>query len=244
MKAQPYYYAYENRYQKVFAAGGDRWGHSPEDDVLADTLARWVTENGLRGLRVLEFACGEGAGGVLLSRMGCVYHGVDIAPSAVEKTTAALRAYPNASVERLDMVNQPVAGVFDAALDVMGFHMLVLDADRRRYLKNAFNSLKPGSPMLFFRESYRPDAPEDLVETFGQWLALTGDDYVTPLERSVRSGDHEVLIHVPLVPGRGRSRAGYACEMREAGFIVDDIIEMAPNTMCPQSVSVYVHKPY
>jgi hypothetical protein len=90
MAAQPYYYAYENRYQKVFSAGGDRWGHSPEDAILAGTLARWVTDNRLSGRRVVEFACGEGAGGVLLSRLGCIYHGVDIAPSAVEKTKAAL----------------------------------------------------------------------------------------------------------------------------------------------------------
>jgi hypothetical protein len=143
----------------------------------------------------------------------------------------------------LDMVNQPVAGPFDAALDMMGFHMLVLDADRRHYLKNAYSCLKPGAPMLFFRESYRQDAPEDNIETFEQWLALTGDDYVTPLQRTVRAGDQEVEIHIPLVPGRGRSQEGYARELREAGFIVDDIVEMAPNTMCPQSVSVYAHKP-
>ena len=35
--------------------------------------------------------------------------------------------------------------------------MLVTDKDRELYLKNAYNSLKENSPMLFFRESYRKD---------------------------------------------------------------------------------------
>jgi len=39
---QPYYMAYEKRYEAVFAAGVKRWGHSPEDAVLYNTLKAWV----------------------------------------------------------------------------------------------------------------------------------------------------------------------------------------------------------
>jgi hypothetical protein len=57
----PYYLAYESRYQKVFSAGIERWGHAPDDEVLFSTLKKWVEENQLQGKRVIEFACGEGA---------------------------------------------------------------------------------------------------------------------------------------------------------------------------------------
>lgn len=35
---KPYYMAYEKRYQAVFSAGAERWGHSPNDDALYNTL--------------------------------------------------------------------------------------------------------------------------------------------------------------------------------------------------------------
>lgn len=76
---KPYYLAYEERYQTAFAAGIDYWGHDPGDTTLAEALDGWVRANRLSGRRVIEFACGEGAAGILLSRLGCRYLGVDIA---------------------------------------------------------------------------------------------------------------------------------------------------------------------
>ena len=40
--------------------------------------------------------------------------------------------------------------------------------------------------MLFFRESFRTDAWEGRVETFEEWLRLTGEDYQTTKMRSAR----------------------------------------------------------
>jgi len=48
---EPYYTAYENRYQKVYEAGAERWGHSPDDEELISTLTAWVEENQLKGKR-------------------------------------------------------------------------------------------------------------------------------------------------------------------------------------------------
>lgn len=103
---KPYYLAYEERYQTAFAAGIDYWGHDPGDTTLAEALDGWVRANRLSGRRVIEFACGEGAAGILLSRLGCRYLGVDIAPSAVEKTKQRLAGFQNAQVRLLDMVTQ------------------------------------------------------------------------------------------------------------------------------------------
>ena len=35
---EPDYKAYEKRYQVVYSAGAERWGHSPDDEVLYKTL--------------------------------------------------------------------------------------------------------------------------------------------------------------------------------------------------------------
>lgn len=244
MPDKPYYLAYEHRYQKAQDAGIEWWGHTPADDVLAATLTKWVDDHGLRGKRVIEFACGEGAAGVILARLGCVYHGVDVAPSAVEKTRARLAPYPNATVSLLDMARQPVPGAFDAALDVMGFHMLILDADRAGYLRNAFACLRSGAPMLFFRESYREDASDAPVETMEQWVAMTGEDYITPLLRTGQTrGGQEVELYIPLIPARARSKSGYERELTGAGFAFDRFVEMDCNQQCPFSASLFVHKP-
>ena len=68
---EPYHKAYEKRYQVVYAAGAKRWGHSPDDEVLHKTLKSWVEENNLQGKTMIEYACGEGSCGVILSELGC-----------------------------------------------------------------------------------------------------------------------------------------------------------------------------
>jgi hypothetical protein len=243
MPDKPYYLAYEARYKKVFAAGGDCWGHSTDDETLATTLEKWVSDNQLKGMNIIEFACGEGASGVLLSRLGCLYHGVDISPSAVEKAKESLWDFPSARVNLLDMVKDTLGEVYDAALDCMGFHMLVTDSDRAAYLRNAYNSLKNGAPMLFFRETYRREVYNGSVESLEQWKTTTGDDYDTPQQRFVKHGDKEIEVWIPLVPARARNKEGYFTEMNDAGFVVDDFVEMDMNEQCPYSVSIYVHKP-
>ena len=240
MSDKPYYLAYEARYQAVYAAGAQRWGHAPEDAALAETLTRWVAQHQLRGKRVVEFACGEGASGVILSQLGCVYHGVDIAPSAVEKARAALAPFPMATAARMDMVNESLTETFDAALDVMGFHMLVVDGDCARYLAHAHAALKPGAPMLFYQESYRRTAYEGTVGSYAEWLALTGDDYATPQLRRVLGTDTEVRI--PLVPARARSRDGYVKTLVQAGFSVDDFQEMGVSEQILSSATIWTHK--
>lgn len=240
---KPYYTAYENRYQKVYEAGAERWGHSTDDEELNSTLTAWVEDNRLKGKRVIEFACGEGGAGVILSRLGCIYHGIDIAPSALEKARVVLKNYPNAKVSLLDMVNQQIDEKYDAALDVMGLHMLVTDSDRANYLYNAFSCMKSGAPMLFFRESYRVNAYEGPVSSFDDWLALTGEDYITPEQRFARCGNKEVEVYIPLLPARAKNWEGYMREMAEAGFKVDAIVEMGINNEIVYSASIYVHKP-
>jgi len=243
MSDKPYYLAYETRYKKVYEAGGDGWGHSPEDEELTEYLTEWVKKYNLKGKRIIEFACGEGASGVILSKLGCIYHGVDIAMSAVSKAKDRLKDYSTASVSVLDMVNQQPDGIYDAALDVMGFHMLVTNPDRVKYLKNAFSCLKNNAPMFFFRELYSENANENIINTFDEWLLITNNNYTTPKQLFLNKDGKDIEINIPYVPGRERTKAGYTREISEIGFIVDSIIEMKQSHKCPDSISIYVHKP-
>lgn len=164
-------------------------------------------------------------------------------PSAVEKATAACAAFPNARIRCLDMVKENAGDGYDAALDCMGLHMLVTDRDRQAYLGNAFRALKPGAPMLFFRQSYRKSAYDGTVETYKQWQDITGEDYVIPGVRTVKNGDRDIDVRIPLVPARARTKAGYERELQAAGFQILDFIEMDWNTENPYSASLFVRKP-
>ena len=243
MGNKPYYCAYEERYKKAYEAGAERWGHVPEDDELTETLTNWVDKHNLRGKRIIEFACGEGAAGVILSKLGCAYHGVDIAPSAIAKAESELKKYSNSTVELLDMVNQKADGIFDAALDVTGFHMLVTDGDRTKYLSNMFSSLNPGSPVLFVHESYRADAENVNINSYSDWENYSDSDYRKPEQRFVHQNGKKVEVWVPLVPCRAKNKDGYIAELNSAGFIVDDFIEMETSHKITTSATISAHKP-
>ena len=243
MENTPYYFAYEKRYQKAYEAGAEYWGHTPDDEELTEKLTEWVNQHNLKGRRIIEFACGEGASGVILSKLGCIYQGVDISPTAVQKAKNSLKDYPTAAVTQLNMVSHRLDGIYDAVLDVMGFHMLVTDPDRAAYLKNAFSCLKSNAPMFFFRELYAENANDDFISLFDEWLSITKHDYDTPRQMYFRKDDNDVEILIPYVPGRSKTKSGYTRELSEAGFIVDLIIETGQSRKLPESVSIYVRKP-
>jgi len=241
-KFTPYYLAYERRYQAVYASGATLWGHTVDDEVLINTLADWVEKNNLFGKKVVEYACGEGSIGVILSELGCIYHGVDIAPSAVERSKQVLAKYPNATVSVLNMVDERVEGLYDASVDSMGLHMLVTDADRKKYLNNVNAALKNNAPALFFRESYRQDLPGYTVDSIEQWVKISGDDYQKLESRQVINDGVTYNVDIPLVPARAKNKADYEKEMAEAGFVVENFVEMDISNAIVHSATLYVRK--
>lgn len=93
MENKPYYLAYEKRYKSAYEAGAERWGHSPEDEELYATLKAWVKDNHLKGKGIVEFACGEGAGGTEIK--------VGKPKSATSKRTVPLNSAALESVRNL-----------------------------------------------------------------------------------------------------------------------------------------------
>lgn len=241
--SESYHLLYEKRYQKAYEAGAEYWGHTPDDKELTEKLTEWVIYHNLKGKRIIEFFCGEGASGVILSKLGCIYHGVDVSPSAIKKAERSLADYPNAKVTQLNAVTVKIDDIYDAVLDVMGFHMLVSDPDRNAYLKNAFLCLKPKSPVFFFREICTESSNDSFINSYEEWLAVSKDDYTTPRQMNFKKDGKNVEIQIPHVPGRSKSKAGYTRELSETGFIVDSIIDMERSQKCGESVSIYAHKP-
>lgn len=239
---EKYYQRYEQRYQAVYAAGADLWGYTADNEDLNHILSQWVQEHGLTGKRVLELCCGEGSAGVILSKLGCIYHGIDVAPSALETAQKQLAPYRTADVERLDLVTEPIQGQYDAAFDVMGFHMLLTDSDRKAYLQNVYQALKPGAPMLFFRESYSADGYEGEVTSYEQYIEILGGGYDLPVKKYAKKGAEQVEVMIPRMPGRHQTEHGYRRELEAVGFVVDTFqVECGWNGWRPFA-SIWVHK--
>lgn len=241
MESEKYYERYEQRYRAAYDAGAERWGHAPDNAELMSALTTWVEQNRLKGRKIIEFACGEGAAGVILSKLGCIYHGVDLAPSALEKAQASLRSFPQARVSRLDMVVERLPDGYDAALDAMGLHMLVADGDRQAYLANAFAVLQPDAPMLFYKEMYDAEAYDGPVDSAAQWACITGMDYVSP--RDTAAGDGKVEVRTPFLPARCRSESQYRDELTRAGFSVEDFHVNGASREILSSANIYVRRP-
>jgi hypothetical protein len=232
-----YYHNYEQRYRTVFKAGAKYWGHSPDDEWLSATLADWVDTNRLHGKLIIEFACGEGACGVILSKLGCRWIGFDAAPSAVEKARNATSGFDTAQVflqdcvcDDLHKLGLPAA---DAGLDVMGLHMLVTDADRSAYLANFSSMLKTDAPALFLRESFRTEAYEGAVDTIDDWILINGLDLITPETRIIMTENGKTEVMLPLLAARTRNLEGYTQDFSAAGL---KIIHFIPSEPCKQII--------
>lgn len=233
-----YYEAYEERYQAVEKAGITLWGHSEENEAMLKILAEWVEKNHLAGKRILDFACGEASAGIILSRLGCQYTGVDISETAVLKARERLRAFPHAQILHLDMTKESPAGIFDAALDCSGFHMLVTDDDRMNYLRNAHQCLAPHAPYLFLDISYQDPETPGPIDSIEQWAKLMNQNYETPEKRTL--GGREVYLRT--LPARGRSRQGYEQELTQAGFSMDSCIISNRIGGIPSGCIIHAHK--
>lgn len=233
-----YYERYDDRYKKMYGEGIDRWGNTSDDDTLLAILEKWVEDNDLRSKRVIDFACGEGACGEILSKLGCIYHGVDLSPAALEKARESLNDYAQARVSLLNMVEETTGEIYDAALDCMGLHMLITDYDRSKYLRNAFDSLVGGAPMLFIKEMYGEDSYRGAVESFDDWKKIKNESFEDPKLCCEVNGKE---IRYPILPARGRTRADYYAEMETVGFKVEDFIDLSINNAC--SACIYVRKP-
>jgi len=220
-KGKPYYTAYDKRYRSAYEQGADRWAFPPEVEEIRKKVEKYIEQFELVGKKVVEFGCGEGMAGLMFAKLGCIYQGYDISPAAIEKATALLSEYPHAETCLYDVVlGDFPEETFDAGIDIACLHMLITDADRKKYLRNAFKSLKPGAAMYFVHESYRDDVYDGEVTSYEQWLELTGEDVDTPQKRVVLKDGKEFPVMMPCIAARPRTERGYREELTGAGFAI------------------------
>lgn len=223
---KPYYTAYDKRYRAVYARGVEYWTAHPDEltAVAGDVRLFLSAANVQPDARMIEFGCGEGFAGALVAGMGFSYTGVDIAASAIEKARTRLaQVVDHVRLHVADILDLSIfpEDTFDAGLDVSCLHMLVVDADRQRYLREVHRVLKPGAPMLFCRESCRADATTEPIGSYEQWLRLSRADVDTPEPRDAWHDGRSVIVRLPRVAARPRSPEQYRAEVETTGFVFE-----------------------
>ncbi len=224
---KPYYTAYEKRYQSAYAQGVRYWHAFPEETAEVNAqVGAFLDATGLQpgDAQVVEFGCGEGYVARMLAERGYRYTGMDLAPSAIARAEERLAPFAGrarvlvADIAHLSVGSVLPAGEFDAAMDVMCLHMLVVDADRQAYLRSACALLKPGAPMLFCFELWKADAYPHPVHSYEEWAGIAGGDYATPKEREAWHEGQTVKVMIPTIAARERTVDQYREEMEAAGF--------------------------
>ncbi|MFC1707494.1 class I SAM-dependent methyltransferase [Planctomycetota bacterium] len=222
---KPYYTAYDKRYRAVYAQGVRYWTAAPQElRSVESQAAGFLAQTGLSatdGPHIVEFGCGEGFVGALLAKQGYRYTGLDVSDSAAEKARQRLAPHhERTQILVANVLDQSVlpAAAFDAGIDVSCLHMLVVDADRHRYLQNAFNALKPGAFMLLCNVLHSSSVPPDPVESFEAWLSLSRTDVDTAEDREAWVDGAPVTVRLPRIAARPRTLDQYRAELEKAGF--------------------------
>jgi len=218
-KGKPYYTAYDKRYRSAYEQGADYWAYLPEIEKTRKIVKKFVERFGLVGKKVVEFGCGQGIAALEFVKSGCIYHGYDISPAAIEKAAALLSAYTCAEVSLHDVVlGDFPEEFFDAGIDIGCLHMLITDADRKKYLSNVLKCLKPQATMYFVQLRYRDDIYDGEVTSYEQWLELTDEDVDTPQKMVALKDGKEFPVMMPCIAARPRTERGYREELTEAGL--------------------------
>lgn len=219
-EGKPYYTAYDKRYRSVYQQGADNYIFLPAAEEIREIVIKYIEQFELAGKKVVEFGCGEGWAGLEFARLGCIYYGYDIVPSALEKATGLLSEYANATTHLCDVVLEDFPDeTFDAGIDIACLHMLITDVDRKKYLGNVYKCLKQQAPMYFIHEGCRDDIYDGEITSYEQWLELTGEDVDTPEKRREALKDGEqITVMIPRIAARPRPEKSYSEELTAAGF--------------------------
>lgn len=221
----PYYHAYDDRYRAIYAHGAPYWTADPEE--IRDTTAKlqafldhWHLRPG--AARLIEFGCGEGHLAEYLLARGYRYCGVDLSPAALAKARQRVAGCSPAHATWIcgDITSLPQLpdGSFDAALDNFALHMLEVDADRQRYLREIGRLLVPGG-VAYFHENHTVHPLSGPVPTFDDFRARTG---FTPdlMDRTAYGPEGPRTIRLPRVPFRAQDEVGHRQEFRVAGLVL------------------------
>jgi 2-polyprenyl-3-methyl-5-hydroxy-6-metoxy-1,4-benzoquinol methylase len=220
---KPYYTAYEKRYRSIYSQGVTYWSNFPAEINNAKRIIdRFLSSiKFIKGAKVIEFGCGEGFLAEHIVKQDLLYTGIDIAESAIKKAKERWSHLANNAVFYLGDITTPKLELhqkFDIGIDVSCLHMLVLNKDRNNYLQNAANLLAEDGYMLFCRELCRLDAIAAEIETYEEWLSLSGQDVDSYQKRKAVEKGKSTIISIPQIAARARSIEQYRKEVERQHF--------------------------
>ena len=218
-----YYRAYDHNYRVAYEEGFTYLGEgaSQKEDLkrLEGMLGR--IQHSAAETGILDLGCGDGTVGIFLAGLGYRYLGIDISEAAIERArqrTAEAGADTRFEVANaLDPDGLP-AGGFDIVVDCFCFHMLVVDAHRKNYLRNIRRVMRDGGYFILFG-SHDEEAHEGPVDSFADFCRKTGANTSgVPLQKCQGDQWQNVNGKKVFLMGRGRSLKGYREELKAAGF--------------------------
>jgi SAM-dependent methyltransferase len=222
MPIQQSLYAYDDRYRRVFEAGGLNWNSPHPNPALSRLLDDLPTRS-----RCIEFGCGEGYQARFMASQGHTVTAIDLSPAAVDK---AVRETPPdyrvtffvGDVTDAASIRLP-SSAFDLAVDIGCLHMMTEDKDRNAYLDLVHGVLKPGG-RFFLQEGLRED--EVRLETDKTAGGAGSSSSISPAgdpPRTIMTADGVRAIKLPILPARMLSLEGYVEELKQNGFQIVSI---------------------
>lgn len=235
-----YYRAYDERYKAAYASGAEFLGGSENDPRVAAAIEKWITDKGIGGGSILEYACGEGGNGEPILRHRCRYWGVDVSLSALIHARRRLNSFPVARVYFADMTKHQMAGKYEGILDCEGFDMLVTDEDRRKYLANVHFALKQDGSVLFLKVLCGENAYSGAVNSIEEWDEIASFDHTGVEQVSAFGSDN--TFESPVIPRRAKTKEDLVSELERAGFVVEAFEIMGDANDGCKYASILAHK--
>ena len=217
-----YFKAYDHNYRVAYEEGLAFLGEGGSQGVLRrlEGMLRKITRLPPE-TRILDVGCGDGTVGLFVAGLGYRYLGIDISEAAIERArqrSADAGADAGFRVANaLDPESLPADG-FDVVVDCSCYHMLVVDAHRKIYLRNVRRAMRDGGYFILFG-SHDLEAYEGPVGSFVEFCLKTGANTSgVPFQKCIGNQWMDVNGKKVYLMGRSQSLKGYREELMAAGF--------------------------
>jgi ubiquinone/menaquinone biosynthesis C-methylase UbiE len=209
-------FAYEKRYRRVYEFGAEFW----EEPIPTEALVKFLSKHeSVKGLKAVEFGCGEGRDLVFLAKAGFNVIGVDTSRPALTRAKQRFKK-ENVDVDLLlaDVINLALRdGTFDMAVNIGCLNMMIVQDVRDRHLHESHRVLKNGCKC--FSCNLAADQPTSVEEFYRKLGKQPGT--LTPRKVVVRGKEEEMVL--PIIAAWPKSKEQYAAEFERAGFKIAQV---------------------
>ena len=209
---------YEDRYRRVYSAGARFW----ETPIPTEELVDFVEKRKLpKGIKVIEFGCGEGRDSIFLAKSGSKVTAVDIAPSAIQRASEWAReegAEVDFQVNDVTALKGIPNELYDLGVNIGCLQMFPKYEDRCNHFSEAIRVLKPNA--LYFLCNHAVLTQKEVKQQFGPEWTPPKVGELTPRKIIVDGKEKEILL--PIIAGCGFTKEKLTKELAEAGFRIEE----------------------